>query len=350
MTRGERMDYQAMPPLSEEEYGALKADIAQRGVLVPVVEDGEGNVIDGHHRRRAWEELKALGFDLPDLPRDVRRGLSEQQKRDLSVSLNLQRRHLNRAQRKEVIAALLRRTPERSDRWLAEIAGCDHKTVGSVRCDLEVRGELPQPDKLLGKDGKSYVRLESGRYEDEDRRRDRERRVETHHNVRRAIQETPDRTDEQIAEEFDTTTEFVADQRDDLQEKGPKLRDVLFTPETASRFAHHSRTAEEKREDARERRERTKARKDAGELKTEDSRKAVERLVELDRVLHLGHSNENRRITPEEAAEGYARFWRHVRIGVLAQADLEAVARVAAWMEKFVPAFASQVDEMEERR
>ena len=156
----EETKYQVMPPLSEEEYGALKADIAERGVLVPVVEDDEGNVLDGHHRRRVWEELTAVGFDLADLPRNVRRGLSEQEKGDLAVSLNLQRRHLNRAQRKGAIATLLRRTPERSDRWLAEIAGCDHKTVGSVRRDLKGRGELPQPDRLLGKDGKSYVRLQ----------------------------------------------------------------------------------------------------------------------------------------------------------------------------------------------
>lgn len=75
-------EYQVMLPLSEEEYAALKADVAENGVRVPVVEDGEGSVLDGHHRKRAWKELTALGFDLPDLPRDVRRGLSEQEKWD----------------------------------------------------------------------------------------------------------------------------------------------------------------------------------------------------------------------------------------------------------------------------
>lgn len=336
-------EYQVMPALSEEEYAALKADIAENGVRVPVVEDGEGNVLDGHHRKRAWQELTGLGFDLPDLPQDVRPDLSEQEKLDLSFSLNLQRRHLNRAQRKEVIAALLTKTPERSNRWLSEIVGCDHKTVGSVRRDLEVRGEIPQPDRFYGRDGKSYVRLEYGRYEDEDRRRDKERQVETHQSVRQAIRQTPKRADEEIAEEFDTTTEFVADQRDDLDEHGPRIGDVLRLPPNPVLLP---RTAEQKREDTRERGEHTKERKDAGELKENDSRVAVDKLVQLDRLLHLDHQNENRRITPEEAAEGYARFWGDMPYGDKWQWDLEAVARVAAWMEEFGPAFARKVDEM----
>ena len=76
-----------------------------------------------------------------------------------------------------------------------------------------------------------------------------------------------------------------------------------------------------------------------GKLKMKDSRKAVEALVALDRLLHLDHPNENRRITPEVAAENYAQFWGRVSAGTLAQHDLEAVARVADWMEGFVPAF-----------
>ena len=47
--------WQLFPPLSDEEYAALKADIAAQGVLVPVVIDEDtGEVIEGHHRLRAW--------------------------------------------------------------------------------------------------------------------------------------------------------------------------------------------------------------------------------------------------------------------------------------------------------
>ncbi len=92
--------FQLMPPLGQDEYQALKEDIQQRGVLVPIVVDADGTVIDGHHRKRAYNEIKKLGFELPDLPVERRTDLAnEQDKRDLAVSLNLQRRHLNRAQR-----------------------------------------------------------------------------------------------------------------------------------------------------------------------------------------------------------------------------------------------------------
>ena len=47
------MKYQVMPPLSPEEYAALKADIATRGVLFPVEYDEDGNILDGHHRVKA---------------------------------------------------------------------------------------------------------------------------------------------------------------------------------------------------------------------------------------------------------------------------------------------------------
>ena len=50
-------DFQVMPPLTENEYSELKSDIEQRGVMVPVEYDDQGNVLDGHHRIRACMEL-----------------------------------------------------------------------------------------------------------------------------------------------------------------------------------------------------------------------------------------------------------------------------------------------------
>lgn len=44
------------PPLSPEEYEGLKADIAQKGILSPVV-IWNSTIIDGHHRVRAAKEL-----------------------------------------------------------------------------------------------------------------------------------------------------------------------------------------------------------------------------------------------------------------------------------------------------
>ena len=44
------MKFQVMPELSTDEYAELKADIAKNGVVVPVLVDEDGNIIDGHNR------------------------------------------------------------------------------------------------------------------------------------------------------------------------------------------------------------------------------------------------------------------------------------------------------------
>jgi ParB-like chromosome segregation protein Spo0J len=40
--------YQLLPELPPEQFEALKADIAKRGVVVPVMLDEYGAIIDGH--------------------------------------------------------------------------------------------------------------------------------------------------------------------------------------------------------------------------------------------------------------------------------------------------------------
>jgi len=51
--------YQFFPPLSDEEYTALKKDIEDRGIQVPIELDSDGNILDGHHR---WYIAKAVVF------------------------------------------------------------------------------------------------------------------------------------------------------------------------------------------------------------------------------------------------------------------------------------------------
>ena len=41
------------PDLLPEEYEALRASIAERGVDIPKVVDQAGNTLDGRHRQRA---------------------------------------------------------------------------------------------------------------------------------------------------------------------------------------------------------------------------------------------------------------------------------------------------------
>ena len=59
------------------------------------------------------------------------------------ISANIRRRHLTAEQKRELIAKLIKSTPEKSDRAIAKTAKVDHKTVGAVRGNLEARGEVP---------------------------------------------------------------------------------------------------------------------------------------------------------------------------------------------------------------
>ncbi len=144
------MTYQFLPDLSADDYAALKADIATRGVMVPVEYDDEGNILDGHHRVKICGEL-----GIAEWPRIVRSFESEADKRTHARQLNLSRRHLNQEQRRALIAEDLLERPERSNRQIADDLGVSHPTVAAVRSDLEATGKIYQLEKTVGADGKA---------------------------------------------------------------------------------------------------------------------------------------------------------------------------------------------------
>jgi hypothetical protein len=65
-------------------------------------------------------------------------------------------RRLNSDQKRRVIAAKLRKDPEKSNRQIAEEVGVDHKTVASEREDLESIGQIDQSKSRKKKDGGTY--------------------------------------------------------------------------------------------------------------------------------------------------------------------------------------------------
>lgn len=140
--------YQLLPQLSEDEYQSLKADIAERGVQVPVEYDDAGNILDGHHRVRACLEL-----GIKDWPSIVRGSMTEEQKIEHVLSLNLNRRHLTREQRRELVIKL--RKQGWSLRRIAERLGA---SLGTVAGDAEVfkNEHLGHPLTITGADGKQY--------------------------------------------------------------------------------------------------------------------------------------------------------------------------------------------------
>lgn len=145
--------YQVMPDLSPDEYAELKADISERGVMIPIEMDEFGNILDGHHRLKICKEL-----GITDYPTITRKGWTESQKRTHARKLNIARRHLNREQRQELIREQLKETPERSDNSIAKDLGVSDKTVTVQRKMLETASEIPNLNTSLGLDGKEYPR------------------------------------------------------------------------------------------------------------------------------------------------------------------------------------------------
>ena len=140
--------YHLLPPLDAETYAGLRANIALNGVQVPVVKDEKGYILDGFARAKIAEEL---GYECPSV---TVRGLSEQEKRSQVRALNLARRHLDYAVRRQIIADELKDNPRRSNSWISKSLGVDDKTVASVRKDMHSTSEIPKLHFTLGSDGK----------------------------------------------------------------------------------------------------------------------------------------------------------------------------------------------------
>jgi ParB-like chromosome segregation protein Spo0J len=223
-----------MPPLSEEEYESLKTDIAEHGVRVPVVLDAEGVLIDGHHRVQAWNELREEGYEVADYPREVRSDLTtDAEKADLALRLNMQRRHLSQSQKRDLIRAKLKASPEWANHRIASLLGVDDGTVSSLRIHMETGSEIPNLKKLIGADGKEYPRHRIAEFENEVRDRQEQERRE----VRKALLDPTrqHRSDASIAEKLGVAESTVAGQRKAIEEDGPTVGELV---ESNPEFAH----------------------------------------------------------------------------------------------------------------
>lgn len=121
--------YQIMPDMSPEQYQELKEDIRKRGVLAPIEFDEQGQIIDGHHRFRAFSELIEEGADVPLYDKVVRKFASEQEKYEYVISFNVKRRHLTPEQRRD-LAVKLRKPPySYTLTRVAELLGVSAKTI-----------------------------------------------------------------------------------------------------------------------------------------------------------------------------------------------------------------------------
>lgn len=140
--------YQFLPSLTPSEYAALKADIAARGVMVAIEKDEAGNTLDGFHREQICRELNI------DFPTKIRVGLSEDEKIHHALALNLERRHLDAEQRRELVLTL-KKSRGWSNEVIGEVVGVSADTVDRDLNSVSAFAETELP-RTVGKDGKSY--------------------------------------------------------------------------------------------------------------------------------------------------------------------------------------------------
>jgi hypothetical protein len=103
------------PPISDEDFGKLAADINLNGLHQAIVRY-QGKILDGNNRYRACELVK-IAPKFADFNGD------DAQARNYVISANIHRRHLSPDQRREIIATLLKADPTKSDRQIVEWAG-----------------------------------------------------------------------------------------------------------------------------------------------------------------------------------------------------------------------------------
>lgn len=140
--------YQLFDALPAHIESALRDSIEEFGVIVPVVVDQNGQVIDGHHRSRIAREL---GVDCPVENVHVE---DEGQAARLAYTLNADRRQLQPSERMKAAARLRERG--HSYRAIGEALGTSHT---QARNDVATAtgNDLPveQPERVVGKDGRS---------------------------------------------------------------------------------------------------------------------------------------------------------------------------------------------------
>lgn len=127
------------PMLPEDELKDLAADIAERGLLQPIVLDKDGRILDGRNRYAACElasvepEFETYDGDDPD---------------GYALAVNIARRHLTKGQIAMVTARALRNNSALSQRGMARSAGTDEKYVRSAFTVLDFASDLA--DSVVG--------------------------------------------------------------------------------------------------------------------------------------------------------------------------------------------------------
>lgn len=148
--------FQIFPRLPAAVEDALRASISRFGVLVPVVKDQQGRIVDGHHRSRIADEL-GVEYRV-----DTVTVTDDDEAKEMARTLNADRRHLTEEQRLAAVALLAGETvavgreevARHSPNAIAGALGVSLKTVQDDIEQLTTASKLSRPEKTLGQDGK----------------------------------------------------------------------------------------------------------------------------------------------------------------------------------------------------
>jgi hypothetical protein len=119
------------PLIEGDEFDAF-VDMFRRQGLLSLITLYEGKILEGRNRYRAGKILghKFTAKDFVDLP-------PGKDPEEFVFAANVQRRHLNTEQKRDLVVRRLRARPHDSDRKIALLIGVSNKTVSTYRKELE---------------------------------------------------------------------------------------------------------------------------------------------------------------------------------------------------------------------
>jgi hypothetical protein len=137
-----------LPRLSPTEREGLVESIRQHGVKYPVLTDLAGIVIDGYNRREIAAEL---GIECPTMALDV----TPEEAARLSISLNVNRRHLNRDYHDRLVVEL--RQLGKTYKEIGQAVGVSPQTAMRVakKASSNSNGISDLPEKVASKRGQN---------------------------------------------------------------------------------------------------------------------------------------------------------------------------------------------------